>query len=98
MDNELLNCGRSVLALLKDYGISHVSVVEPRSIHDRSWEMSAALCAMRGKTCFATGTVEHYDRGEVAFGPIGGLSQKVKNYKGLMLETYDNTHYSPGAA
>jgi len=91
IDDELLDVGEPLIRLLYDHGITHVSVREPRSINDRSWEMAAALCAMRRRPVFATGTVESYGSGRVVFGPIGGLEQKIKYHNGLQLETYDHT-------
>jgi len=87
IDDEIYDVGVPITTLLKAYGISHVSVNEKQGIHDRSWEMAAALGAMSGKKQFATGTVEAYRNGKVTFGKIQGLDNKIHSYGGMRLKT-----------
>ena len=55
--------GHALGMILSEHGISYVSVVEKRGIHDRSWEMSASIAAITGEGTFASGTVETYEDG-----------------------------------
>lgn len=87
IDDELLSVGMAIIRLLVDNKIEFVTVHEPRKIHDRSWEMSAALAAQHKRPYFATGVVTEYHNGVVTYGPISGLSNKRKTYEGMSLIT-----------
>uniref|UniRef100_A0A2V0RCA7 Uncharacterized protein n=1 Tax=viral metagenome TaxID=1070528 RepID=A0A2V0RCA7_9ZZZZ len=85
-DTELIDINPLMSEILKDNNISYVSVVEPRKVHDRSWEMSVALTAIRGRSTFATGVLTSYENKHPQFGPIVGLDKKIKVFNGLPLE------------
>uniref|UniRef100_A0A2V0R9F4 Uncharacterized protein n=1 Tax=viral metagenome TaxID=1070528 RepID=A0A2V0R9F4_9ZZZZ len=87
IDSELRSAGSALCRLLADHGVKYVSIDEPRTIYDRSWEMSAALGAMHRRPVFATGTVLAYEGRSPTFGKILGLSKKTKSYNGLALVT-----------
>lgn len=87
IDSEFRDVGRPLCDLLIDHGFSYVSVHEPRTIHDRSWEMAAAIAAIRGQPVFASGVVSSYENGNVTFGSVDGLDEKVGSYRGMQLIT-----------
>lgn len=84
IDDELVEVGDAVCQIIRHCGYSHVSVFEPKLIHGRSWEMSVALSCLKGVPVFATGTVEECTP-VIRFGPVFGVEEKLKTYKGLKL-------------
>jgi len=85
-DTDIRDINPDMSSLLKNHGISYISVTEGRGIEDRSWEMSVALTASRKRSTFATGTLESYSYGKMKFGKIFGLDAKAKLHQGMRLE------------
>uniref|UniRef100_A0A2V0RJW0 Uncharacterized protein n=1 Tax=viral metagenome TaxID=1070528 RepID=A0A2V0RJW0_9ZZZZ len=90
-DTNLRDVGEAITRMLRDYGITHVSLKRDNVVEGRSWEMGAAK-SLLGIEDTSTGTVLLYEPNErVTFGPVLGIP--TKRYMITNLEDSDTTPY-----